>query len=236
MLHMLTNIRSIDWCQKTYNKISWDYLFKTYPILVHTFTSIAGHQRWHLGIQSDKVSTMKSCLRTPPSFLPPIETSKDRIPLEGIYLCCHVQWKAPSFCYGNENLKYYLNPSLTYLLITRAALRINSIGPQPVHNRDGWGGSLHNLLCVYAPSSPSSHQTSKFHMHKLNIYSTCLYGYILLLYCLYLHLVVLGLGWVLVCKSFVHFFIWTEKKVFACIQLYTSVQIWCVPNCMDRIP
>jgi hypothetical protein len=50
----------------------------------------------------------------------------------------------PHIYYGGENFKYYLTPSPADFLTRRAALRTNSIGPQPSHK--GEGGSLLNLL------------------------------------------------------------------------------------------
>jgi hypothetical protein len=46
----------------------------------------------------------------------------------------------PHLYYGCENLKYYLTPSPVDFLTRGAALRHNSIGPQPLHKGIRTGG------------------------------------------------------------------------------------------------
>jgi hypothetical protein len=61
----------------------------------------------------------------------------------------------PHLYNGGDNLKYYLTPSPADFLTRRAALRTNSIGPQPSHKGDGWGegvGAGYIIFsCLWSP-------------------------------------------------------------------------------------
>jgi hypothetical protein len=62
----------------------------------------------------------------------------------------------PHLYYGGENLKYYLTPSPPYFLTRRAALRTNSIGPQPSHNGEGWGAVYLSFSCLCLQQAEST--------------------------------------------------------------------------------